>query len=178
MVELNMFRVFLSFVIMSFCTKVNVNADQILSEGMKAPMFELVDASMNVFKLSEMIGKKGVVLYFYPKDKTPGCTIEAKEFSSLIQDFEAIEVVVVGVSKDTPDCHKDFIKKSGLKINLLSDFNLEVAKQYGSYKKGLLSNINRDKFFINKEGVVEKIWRNVFSLGHAKDVLKYIDNKK
>ena len=163
---------------MSFCTRNNLKANTILSKNSKAPLFELIDSNLSVFSLSEHIGKNNIVLYFYPKDGTPGCTIESKQFSSLYEEFRKLNTIVIGVSKDTAQSHQEFIKDSNLKVLLLSDNNLSVAKQYGSYSKGLLSDINRDTFFINKNGNIEQIWRNVFAIGHAKDVLKYIQEKQ
>ncbi len=126
--------------------------------------------------LSEFRGK-WVVLYFYPHDDTPGCTKEAIEFSSIINEFEKLNAVVIGVNADSCESHKKFYLKHGLKVILLSDPNKEVINKFGVWGKKKLygkefEGIIRSTFLINPEGEVVKEWRNVKAEGHAEEVLK------
>src|SRR5512146_823272 len=102
-----------------------------LTAGMEAPHFELPDADMETFALTSLQGKKNVVLYFYPKDGTPGCTMEANEFSELDEDLAKLDTVVVGVSRDDCLSHAEFRDKHGLSVLLLSDPEARVCKRYG-----------------------------------------------
>ena len=103
----------------------------LLQAGMDAPRFELFDADMKLFSLAAQLGKKNVVLYFYPKDGTPGCTMEANEFSDLDDKFKRFDTLVVGVSRDECLSHTEFRDKYGFSVLLLSDSESIVCKKYG-----------------------------------------------
>ena len=141
----------------------------------KAPDFTLLDTNNNEVTLSSFLGKK-VVLYFYPKDNTPGCTTEACEFSANYDEFIANDTVIVGVSPDSIKSHSGFIIKQNLKHILLSDINKDVAKAYGvwqvrkNYGKEYLG-IVRTTFVIDKEGKIAKVYKSVKAAGHAAKVL-------
>ena len=127
-----------------------------LQAGTEAPHFELPDADMEMFSLSELRGKKNVILYFYPKDDTPGCTMEANEFSDLESDFAKRDTVVVGVSRDDCLSHAEFRDKYGLSVLLLSDTESKVCKAYGVlYNKEVDGHkrvaIQRSTFIIDKQ---------------------------
>jgi peroxiredoxin Q/BCP len=102
-----------------------------LTVGTEAPHFELPDCDMQTFSLESLQGKKNVVLYFYPKDDTPGCTLEANEFSELEEEFAKFDTVVIGVSRDDCLSHASFRDKYGLSVLLLSDPDARVCKRYG-----------------------------------------------
>ena len=143
--------------------------------GEKAPAFCLLDAYENKKCLDEFKGK-WVILYFYPKDNTPGCTLEAMDFSDLKQEFEKQGAVILGISKDSCKSHQEFIDKRGLTITLLSDPEAEVQKKYDVYalKKFMgreFMGTLRTTFIIDPQGKVQKIWDSVTVKGHAKDVL-------
>lgn len=103
----------------------------LLQAGMDAPQFELFDADMEMFSLAAQRGKKNIVLYFYPKDGTPGCTMEANEFSDLDDKFKQLDTLVVGVSRDECLSHAEFRDKYGFSVLLLSDTESVVCKKYG-----------------------------------------------
>jgi peroxiredoxin Q/BCP len=142
-------------------------------EGAKAPDFELESADGPV-RLSDFAGRT-LVLYFYPKDDTPGCTNEAKDFSALAPEFAKAGATVVGVSKDSLKRHQNFAAKYGLAIPLASDPEGRVIEAYGSWvEKSLYGRqymgIDRSTFLI-RDGVIRKIWRKVKVPGHAQQVL-------
>lgn len=139
-----------------------------IKENDMAPDFTAETASGREVHLSELRGSNNVVLYFYPKDDTPGCTVEAKEFTEFLGQFSSQNTVVWGVSYDDPGCHQAFIDKYGLKIELLSDQDHRIAKLYGCDGKDYPS---RDTFLIDKQGKVRRILRGVKPQGHAKEVL-------
>lgn len=146
-----------------------------LTEGKKAPGFALSDSQNKTVKLSHFRGKK-VVLYFYPKDDTSGCTTEACEFTEALNLFVKKGAVVIGVSNDDVKSHQKFIEKYKLKINLLSDADKKVVKRYDVYKEKSMygkkyMGIVRTTFLIDEKGVISKIWPKVTPLGHAKEVL-------
>ncbi len=133
--------------------------------GKKAPEFCLPDTFGNTICLNDYKGK-WVVLYFYPKDNTSGCTKEAVDFTMLKKDFEQLDAVILGVSKDKPESHKKFIEKHNLGITLLSDENKEVLKAYGAWgeKKNygkITEGTIRSTFLIDPEGIIKYIWKNV-----------------
>ncbi len=126
---------------------------------------------------------KYVVLYFYPRDNTPGCTTEAKEFTDFINDFNSLGAEVVGISADSIKSHVKFIEKHGLKINLLSDPEHVVIEKYGAWQKKKMAGreyygIVRSTFIINSEGIIVKIWPKVKSKGHAEAVLETLKEIK
>lgn len=138
-----------------------------LKEGDMAPDFTAQTTDGREIKLSALKGKN-VVMYFYPKDDTPGCTIEAKEFTEMADKFASANTRVFGVSYDDADCHKAFIDKYGLKVELLTDKGGQIARAYGSFGE---KYPNRDTFLIDKDGRLKKIYRGVKPQGHAAEVL-------
>ncbi|HKR90248.1 MAG TPA: peroxiredoxin [Phenylobacterium sp.] len=146
------------------------------AEGDKAPDFELQAAGGPV-KLADYAGKT-LVLYFYPKDDTTGCTREAQDFTALAADFARAGAAVVGVSKDTVAKHQKFTAKYDLGVVLGSDLEGAVVERYGSWVEKTLygrryMGIDRSTFLI-KDGVVRRIWRKVKVAGHAQQVLEAV----
>lgn len=146
-----------------------------LNEGDKAPDFELPMETGDTFKLSDF-ERKGVVLYFYPKDDTSGCTLEAKDFSSFAADFSKAGVEVVGLSPDSVQSHQKFIKKYNLAVRLAADEDKAVATAYGVWvEKSMYGRkfmgVERSTFLIDKTGRIARIWRKVKVPGHAEEVL-------
>lgn len=143
-----------------------------------APDFELMDSAGNLVRLSNYLGKK-IVIYFYPKDETPGCTIEAIDFSKLNEEFAKQNAIVFGISKDSCESHALFSKKQNLSVILLSDPESEVQKKYGVWKpikfmgREFLGT-KRTTFLINENGKIIKIWDSVNPVGHAKAVLEEV----
>ncbi len=147
-----------------------------LKIGQTAPDFCLLNQSEEKVCLKNFRGK-WVVLYFYPKDNTPGCTIEALDFTKLKPEFESLNAVVLGVSKDSCQSHQKFISGKKLTIILLSDLETEVQKKYGVWRpkkfmgKEFLGTI-RSTFLIDPEGKIARVWDGMKALGHAQAVLK------
>ena len=146
-----------------------------LKINQKAPNFKLPSSSGNIFEIDKI--KKNIILYFYPKDDTPGCTLESKDFNKLNNIFKKYKTLVFGISKDSIDSHKKFKKKYKLKFDLLSDEKLKVIKKYGVWgQKQFLGKkymgIIRSTFLISREGKILKIWPNVRVKDHAKEVLE------
>jgi peroxiredoxin Q/BCP len=140
-------------------------------EGAKAPVFTLKADDGRDVSLGDYRGKK-VVLYFYPKDGTPGCTTEAKEFRDNIEAFEKENAVVLGVSKDSVDSHRKFKQKHNLNFTLLSDPDGTVLDQYGVWKKKSMfgrsfMGTERTTFLIDEQGIVKRIFKKVKVKGHA-----------
>jgi peroxiredoxin Q/BCP len=154
-----------------------------LNAGMEAPQFHLADADMETFNLAAHRGKKNIVLYFYPKDDTTGCTIEANEFSALEDDFAALDTQVVGVSRDDCLSHATFRDKYGLSVLLLADTESLVCKKYGVlYDKEVDGHkkvsIQRSTFVIDKSGKLRHALYAVHVHGHAAEVLNLIKEIK
>ncbi len=143
-----------------------------LKEGSKAPDFTLTGTDGKSYSLSDFKGRN-VVLYFYPRDDTPGCTIEAKGFNESLDEMRRLGAEIIGVSKDDVDSHKRFCEKYSLKFLLLSDPESKVIKMYGAYgDRGVFGQGTlRKTFIINKEGKVALIFERVKALGHNKEVL-------
>lgn len=144
-----------------------------------APDFSLPNQANQQVNLSGYRGKKNVVLYFYPKDDTPGCTIEANQFTALAPDFARLDTVVIGVSKDNCESHQAFIAKYKLNIILLADTTGEICERYGVWqekeKNGVKKwGIVRSTFIINKQGLVTEAMYGVTAEGHAQAVLEKI----
>jgi peroxiredoxin Q/BCP len=124
---------------------------------------------------------KWIVLYFYPKDNTPGCTTEAKEFSELIEEFEKLNAIIIGISPDSPKKHCNFIEKHNLKITLLSDEEKNVIKEFGAWGKKKMygkeyEGVIRSTFIINPNGEIVKEYKKVKAKGHAQKVLEDLKN--
>ena len=154
-----------------------------LVAGMEAPHFELPDADMQKFALTSQQGKNNVVLYFYPRDDTPGCTLEANEFSSLEDEFAKLGCVVVGVSRDDCLSHATFRDKYGLSVLLLSDPDARICKRYGvMYEKEVEGHkklsIKRSTFVIDKQGKLRHAMYGVQAHGHAQEILNLIKEIK
>ena len=143
---------------------------------MKASNFTLPSTSKVKYNLKDSIGKF-VVLYFYPKDDTPGCTIETNDFNKLLSKFKKLECEIYGISKDSLKSHDKFRDKYKIKFNLLADEELKVLKKYKVWgKKKFMGRefmgIIRTTFLIDKHGKIIKIWENVKVKDHAKKVLE------
>ena len=150
-----------------------------LKKGDKAPNFSLINSDNKNVSLLDF-SDKNVVVYFYPKDNTPGCTLEAQDFSALIGEFEKKETVIIGISKDTPDCHKNFIDMYNLKVILLADIDAKICNDYGIIGTKTMfgkeyQGLNRTTFLIDKNGFITNIWNNVKVKNHANDVLNFIN---
>lgn len=149
-----------------------------LEAGISAPDFELPDADMSPVRLSDFLGKK-VVLYFYPKDDSPGCTIEAVEFSDLADRFEKANAVVLGVSLDDCLCHEEFRDKHGLLLRLLADTEGDAANLYHTRRQlerdGMVKySVIRSTFIVDEAGMLRHALYNVTPRGHAAEVLALI----
>lgn len=147
--------------------------------GDPAPVFTLPDADMEMFDLAEQIGRHHVVLYFYPRDKTPGCTRQAEDFSDYETDFAKRECIVVGVSPDDCLTHAEFRDEHGLSVRLLSDEDKEVCQLYGVWQSRMVDGVQRHglvrtTFIIDKRGVVRHILNEVAPRGHAAEVFKLV----
>jgi peroxiredoxin Q/BCP len=150
-----------------------------LEKQQQAPSFSSPNQLNQLVNSSDFLGKKNIVLYFYPKDDTPGCTIEANDFTRLAEEFGRNDTVVIGVSKDSCESHVDFINKFGLKLDLLADTTGELCESYGVWrereKNGVKSMaIFRSTFIINKQGVLVDVTYGVTPEGHAEEVLEKI----
>ena len=147
-----------------------------IKENKKAPLFKLLGTNKTNFDLKNVKGK--IVIYFYPKDDTPGCTLETKDFSKLFKKFKKIKCELIGVSKDSLESHEKFKKKYKIPFQLLSDPNIKLHKKYGVWGmksfmgKKFLGTI-RSTVFIDKCKIV-KIWTNVRVKNHAKEVFEFI----
>ena len=142
-----------------------------------APNFKIPSLNTSVLELKK-IKSKYIVIYFYPKDDTPGCTIETNDFNSLLQKFKKLDCLVIGVSKDSIDSHQKFKKKYNVKFNLLADEKKDAIKGYKTWGKkkfmgrefmGLIRST-----FLLKDNKIIKEWRSVKVKDHAKDVLKFL----
>ncbi len=147
-----------------------------LNAGEKAPLFTLSDKDGNKVSLSDFLGKK-VVLYFYPKDNTPGCTRQACAFASAYDGFKEKKVEVIGISKDSSTSHVKFAEKYGLPFILLSDPELEVIKAYGVWQEKKLygkssMGVVRTTFIIDENGVIERVMEKVKPDTNASEILE------
>ena len=145
-----------------------------------APNFKLESTAGGIFELNK-IKKKNIILYFYPKDDTPGCTLESKDFSKLNSLINKKNTLVYGISKDSIESHLKFKKKYNLKFELLADEKLSVIKKYGvwgmkSFLGKKFKGIIRSTFLLNSKGKIHKIWSNVRVKDHAKAVVEEIKN--
>ncbi len=150
-----------------------------VEEGKKAPQFTLPDSYGNKVSLKSFLGKK-VVLYFYPKDNTSGCTKEALAFKEALPEIEKRNAVVIGISKDSQESHVKFAKKYELPFTLLSDPDLKVIQKYGVWvEKSMYGRkymgVERSTFIIDEKGKIKKIFRKVKVAKHAEEVLKALD---
>ena len=144
-----------------------------------APDFRSVNENNETVSLADFKNKKNIVLYFYPKDDTPGCTIEANQFTALANDFDALDTVVIGVSKDDCSSHQAFIEKFNLKVMLLADTSGELTEAYDVWqekeKNGVKKmGIVRSTFVIDKQGIITHAEYGVTAEGHAQAILDKI----
>ena len=149
-----------------------------LEQGTKAPVFTLNDKDGNTVSLADFAGKK-VVLYFYPKDNTPGCTRQACAFAAAYEDFKTLDAVVIGVSKDSEASHRKFAEKYGLPFILLSDPELKAIQAYGVWQEkknyGKVSmGVVRSTFIIDEKGFIEKVMPKVKPDTNAAEILTYL----
>ncbi len=147
-----------------------------LALGSQAPDFSLNDQTGQPVHLADFRGQKQVVLYFYPKDDTAGCILEAQGFSQAQADYTALDAVILGVSKDTEQSHQKFCNKYGLSITLLADPEHKVIEQYGAWQlkkfmgKEHMGTV-RSTYLIDKQGIIRQIWPKVTPKGHEGEVL-------
>lgn len=147
-----------------------------LEKGMQAPAFALLNQDGIEVSLRDLLGKK-LVLYFYPKDNTPGCTLEAQDFTKLLSEIERSGANVVGISPDSVESHKRFIQKQNLELMLLSDPQKEVASLYGAFGEKKLygkiyQGIIRSTFILSSSGEILESFYHVKAKGHAQKVLE------
>jgi len=147
-----------------------------IKEGVSVPEFELKDSNGKIVKTSDLKGKKHVI-YFYPKDFTPGCTTEADEFSKDYKKFQKANIEILGVSKDDVDSHKKFCEKMNIPYILLADTDTKLAKKFGVWgKKKFMGReymgVVRSTFLVNEKGKIFKIFEKVKPAGHSKEVLE------
>jgi peroxiredoxin len=150
-----------------------------LEKNQLAPAFSVKNQDDKTIELSSFKGKKNIVLYFYPKDDTPGCTIEANDFTKLRNDFSALDTVVIGVSKDSCTSHTDFIVKFALTVDLLADETGELCENYGVWQEKEKNGVKkmailRSTFIINKDGVLTEALYGVNHEGHAQEILEKV----
>jgi len=151
-----------------------------IAEGEQVPKFELQDANGKMIKSSDFKGKKHVI-YFYPRDFTPGCTIEADEFSKEYKKFQKSGVEIIGISTDDVESHKKFCDKMKIPYVLLSDTDSQVCKKFGVWgKKQFMGKeymgIQRSTFLVNEKGIIFKAYPSVKPKGHAEEVLLALKN--
>jgi len=151
-----------------------------ISEGDLVPKFELEDSDGNKIKSTDLKGKKHVI-YFYPKDFTPGCTTEADEFSKDYNKFKKSGIEIVGISPDDVNSHKKFCEKMGIRYVLLADIDKEVSKKFGVWaKKKFMGKeymgVIRSTFLVDEKGKIFKVFPKVKAAGHAKEVLDSFTN--
>ena len=162
----------LIFLLMVF----NTNANEELSTGMNAPDFVLVDQNNIERSLSDFKGE-WVVLYFYPKDDTPGCTTEACSFRDNMEIISKLNTNILGVSVDSQESHKEFSEKYSLPFPILADVNGEVAKKYDSYGSFVgFKYASRHTFIINPSGKIHKVYKKVNPSKHASEVIEELKN--
>ncbi len=147
-----------------------------LNKGSDLPEFSAIDESGNTITKDDIVGQ-WTILYFYPKDNTPGCTLEAKDFTCLQDKFKEIGFEIIGVSKDSVKSHQSFKSKQGLSFTLLSDPKLEMHRIFETWGDKMmygkkLTGVIRSTFIVNPEGKIEECFYNVKAKGHAERILK------
>jgi peroxiredoxin Q/BCP len=150
-----------------------------IKPGDRAPDFELPDADMALVSLAQFNGKQHVVLYFYVRDNTPGCTTQAIEFSDLEADFAKRDCVILGVSRDDCISHGVFRDKHGISVRLLADKDSVTCRAYGVLQEkevdgAMRESVNRSTFIIDKTGIVRHVLAGVTPKGHAADILNLV----
>jgi peroxiredoxin Q/BCP len=149
-----------------------------IKENSKAPIFKLPSSNDQNFEINKNLDQY-LAIYFYPRDNTPGCTIEANDFAKLYKEFKKLNCEIIGISKDDIESHKKFINKFKIPFQLLSDEKIIVLKKYGSWgEKSMYGKkfmgIKRTTVLINPKGKIIKIWNNVKVKDHAKEVLNFL----
>ena len=160
----------------------SIETNKLLEVGMRAPDFTLPDADGNPVSLADFAGKK-VVLYFYPRNNTPGCTRQACAFAGAFEEFRQIDAVVIGISKDSTTSHKKFAEKFSLPFILLSDPGLTAIQAYRVWQEKKLygkvsMGVVRSTFIIDENGVIEKVMPKVKPDTNAAEVLVYLKGDK
>ncbi len=153
-----------------------------LKQGDKVPAFSVSDQDGNIVSSKELRGQK-YILYFYPKDDTPGCTTEACSIRDNYRAFKKLDVPVFGVSKDSAASHQKFIKKYNLPFSLLADEDLSLIKTFGAYgEKSMYGRkymgIIRSTFIVNEKGKIEKVYPKVSVKEHAQELLSHFKNEQ
>jgi thioredoxin-dependent peroxiredoxin len=148
--------------------------------GNKAPEIELLNYENQIVSLKDFKGKQAI-LYFYPKDNTSGCTLEAKQFTDFKKEFEKLNAVVIGISKDSVKSHCNFRDKHDLQVMLLSDTEQKTCNDYGIIQEKSMygrkyMGIVRTTFLIDEAGTIKNIWNKVKANGHALEVLEYLNS--
>jgi peroxiredoxin Q/BCP len=151
----------------------------VLKEGDNAPEFRLPDQNGKIHSLADYSGKN-IVLYFYPKDMTPGCTVEACSFRDNFSEFTKKGIIVLGVSNDSEESHKNFASKYKLPFTLLSDKSRELGKKFGVYGEKnflgkLVEGLSRVTFLIDENGVIRKVYPKVDVNAHAKEIIADVE---
>lgn len=152
-----------------------------LNQNTKAPEIILNDKDGNIVKLSDFIGKK-VILYFYSKDNTPGCTRQAAAFTSAYEEYKKLGIEVIGISKDSEASHAKFVQKYELPFILLSDTELKAIKDYDVWKEKKMygktsMGVERTTYLIDEDGIIEKVWEKVKPDTNASQILEYLKSK-
>lgn len=147
----------------------------LIKEGLKAPDFTLIGSDRKEHRLSDYLNKN-VILYFYPRDNTPGCSREAQDFKEAIENFTNNNTIIIGISRDSLKSHDKFIEKYQLPFILLSDENEIVCNLYGVLKEKTMFGkkcfgIERSTFLIDENGIIKKIYRKVKVAGHIEDLI-------
>ena len=149
-----------------------------IKENSKATNFKLPSSNNKDFEINKSLNQY-LVVYFYPRDNTPGCTNEAKDFSKLYKEFKKLNCEIVGISKDSIESHRKFISKFKIPFHLLSDEKIIALKKYGAWgEKSMYGKkfmgIKRTTILINPKGKITKIWNNVKVKDHAKEILNFL----
>ena len=152
-----------------------------LNQNTKAPEIMLNDKDGNIVKLSDFIGKK-VIVYFYSKDNTPGCTRQAAAFTSAYEEYKKLGIEVIGISKDSEASHDKFVRKYGLPFILLSDTELKTIKDYDVWKEKKMygktsMGVERTTYLIDEDGIIEKVWKKAKPDTNASEILEYLKSK-
>ncbi len=150
-----------------------------LKAGLAAPIFALPDADMEAVDIARFRGQSNVVLFFYPRDGTPGCTLEATDFSDHEEEFRRHGCTVIGISRDDCIKHAEFRDKHGISVRLLSDSDGAVCRQYGVWQAKEVDGVRkfgivRSTFVIDKQGVLRLVFYGVNAKGHVQDVLRAV----
>ena len=150
-----------------------------IKENSKAPIFKLPSSNDQNFEINKNLDQY-LAIYFYPRDNTPGCTNEAKDFAKLYKEYKKLNCEIIGISKDDIESHKKFINKFKIPFQLLSDEKVIVLKKYGAWgEKSMYGKkfmgIKRTTVLINPKGKIIKIWNNVKVKDHVKEVLNFLN---